>query len=475
MADPGPPTGGEAMEYRAERDSMGEVQVPAEAFYGASTQRAVANFPISGSGFERRFIWALGLIKRSVAEAAGEEGHLDAGTAAAIRVAATEVMNGDWDDHFPVDVFQTGSGTSTNINANEVIARRATQLLGDRCSGGSVHPNDHVNFGQSSNDVIPTAIHVAAAAAIREALLPALESLAVSLSARSEEFSGIVKSGRTHLMDATPVTLGQEFSGYAAAVRKGAERLGKVLPELEELPLGGTAVGTGINCPEGFAAAAITRIAKASGIPFFEAENHFEAQAAKDAAVNASGALKTVAVSMFKIANDLRWLSSGPVTGIAEIRLPALQPGSSIMPAKVNPVIPEMAMQVAAQVIGNDGAITWAGANGNFELNVMMPVLARNLLESVRILAAAAGVLAEKCVDGIMADAERSRRLLERNVIVVTALNPHIGYDAGASVAKEAFSSGRSVREVVVERGLLTPDEVDALLDLRKMTEGGVS
>ncbi|MCE2526142.1 MAG: class II fumarate hydratase [Actinomycetia bacterium] len=463
------------MEYRSERDSMGEVLVPAHAYYGASTQRAVENFPISGTGFERRFIWALGLIKSSVAEAAMREGHLDDKIAEAIRRAATEVMEGLWDEHFPVDVFQTGSGTSTNINANEVIASRATELLGGQRQERLVHPNDHVNFGQSSNDVIPTAIHVAAAAAIRESLLPSLAMLADSLTAKSEEFSGLVKSGRTHLMDATPVTLGQEFSGYAAAVTKGAQRLRNVLPELEELPLGGTAVGTGINCPEGLAAAAISRIAHNTRIPFTEAANHFEAQAGKDATVNASGSLRTVAVSLFKIANDLRWLASGPVTGIAEIRLPALQPGSSIMPAKVNPVIPEMMMQVAAQVIGNDSVIAWGGANGNFELNVMMPVMARNLLESIRLLANASAVLARKCVDGIEADAERARKLVERNVIVVTALNPHIGYDVGASVAKEAFATGRTVREVALQRGLLTEEELDQILDLQKMTEGGLS
>ena len=462
------------MEYRTERDSMGEVLVPTHAYYGASTQRAVENFPISGAGFERRFIWALGLIKGAVAEAAGRAGHLDGRIAEAVGRAASEVMEGRWDEHFPVDVFQTGSGTSTNTNANEVIAKRASELLGAEWSGRPVHTNDHVNFGQSSNDVIPTAIHVAAAAAIRETLLPALEALENSLSSKAGEFAGVVKSGRTHLMDATPVTLGQEFSGYAAAVRKGVERLSKILEEVEELALGGTAVGTGINCPEGLAEAAIAVMAERSGIPFTEAVDHFEAQAGKDATVNASGTLKTVAVSLFKIANDLRWLSSGPVTGIAEIRLPALQPGSSIMPAKVNPVIPEMVMQVSAQVIGNDAAITWAGANGNFELNVMMPVIARNLLESIRLLANACRVLAGKCVDGIEADAERARKLVERNVIVVTALNPHIGYDAGASVAKEAFRSGRTVREVVLERGLLTPEELDKVLDIQKMTEGGL-
>ena len=465
---------GVRLEYRTEKDSMGEVPVPADAYYGASTQRAVENFPISGAGFERRFIRALGLIKRSVAEAAAEQGHLAPEIARAVAEAAGEVMEGQWDAHFPVDVFQTGSGTSTNVNANEVIAARATELLGGDRPGRPVHPNDHVNFGQSSNDVIPTAIHVAAADGINGSLLPALGTLSEALSAKSEEFAGVVKSGRTHLMDATPVTLGQEFSGYGRAVESGRDRLRKVLAELEELPLGGTAVGTGINCPAGLARAAISRIARSSGIPYREAANHFEAQAGKDAAVSASGTLKTVAVSLFRIANDLRWLSSGPVSGIAEIRLPALQPGSSIMPAKVNPVIPEVVMQVSAQVIGNDAAVTWAGAGGNFELNVMMPLIARNLLESIRLLSNASVVLAEKCVAGIEVDADRARRLLERNVIVVTALNPHIGYDTGASVAKEAFATGRTVREVVLRRGLLTEEELDSLLDLEKMTEGGV-
>ncbi len=382
-------------------------------------------------------------------------------------------MEGALDDHFPLDVFQTGSGTSTNTNANEVIARRARELLGE-IEGRRVHPNDHVNVGQSSNDVIPTAIHVAAAAAIAEDLIPELEALAGGLRAKAEEFSHVVKSGRTHLMDATPVTLGQEFSGYATQIAKGAERLRKVLPELEELPLGGTAVGTGINAPEGFAEAVIALLAERTGLAFREAEDHFEAQAAKDAAVMASGAIKTVAVSMFKIANDLRWLGSGPTSGLAEIQLPDLQPGSSIMPGKVNPVIPEMVMQVAAQVVGNDATVTWAAANGNFELNVMMPVLAHNLLQSIELLASASSGLRDRCVAGITANEDRATELVERNVIVVTALNPHIGYDNGALVAKEALATGRSVRDVVLERGLLSEDELDAVLDLKRMTEGGV-
>ena len=462
------------MTYRIEKDSMGEVRVPEHAYYGASTQRAVDNFPISGSPVGRRIVWAFGLLKGSAATVAGRDGHIDSDVAEAVRKASDEVMAGEWDDQFPVDVFQTGSGTSTNTNANEVIANRATELMGGERGSKLVHPNDHVNFGQSSNDTFPTAMHLAAVDAMRETLRPALDRFAASLEAKADEFADVVKSGRTHLMDAVPVTLGQEFSGYAAAMRKAGERVDGVLGELEELALGGTAVGTGINCPAGFAADVIALMADRTGYPLAEAGNHFEAQAAKDGVVNASGVLKTIAGSLFKIANDLRWLSSGPVTGIAEIKLPALQPGSSIMPAKVNPVMPEMAMQVAAQVIGNDAAITWGGANGNFELNVMMPMMARNLLESIDLLAAACTNLAERCVDGIEADAERARSLLEKNVIVVTALNPHIGYDNGARVAKRAFAEGRSVRDVVLEENLMTADEVDAALDLKAMTTGGV-
>ena len=457
------------MRTRIERDSMGEVEVPSGALYGASTQRAVENFPISGLRFGRRFIWALGLVKGAAARVARESGYLPEAAAAAVEAAAAEVAEGLHDDQFVLDVFQTGSGTSTNTNANEVIANRAARM-----SGEAVHPNDHVNFGQSSNDVIPTAIHVAASSAVREDLIPALEGLARSLEAKAVEFADVVKPGRTHLMDATPVTLGQEFSAYGVQVRRSIERLLAALPDLDELALGGTAVGTGINAPDGFAAAVIGSIADATGYPFREAENHFEAQSAKDAAVMASGALKAAAVSLFKIVNDLRWLSSGPRTGLAEIRLPALQPGSSIMPGKVNPVIPEMVMQAAAQVIGNDAAVTWGGANGNLELNTMMPLIAHNLLGSIELLASASTALRVRCVDGIEADAVRAGELAEANLIAVTALNPRIGYDKGAEVAKEAYASGRTIREVVLDKGLLDAGELDLLLDLRRMTEGGV-
>jgi fumarate hydratase class II len=458
------------MEFRIEKDSMGEVRVPADALYGASTQRAVDNFPISKLRFSRRFIWALGLQKGSSATIAAETGHLDPRKADAIRKAADNVMDGALDGQFVLDIFQTGSGTSTNTNANEVIAARASQILGDI----SIHPNDDVNFGQSSNDAIPTAIHVAAAAAMRENLLPALDRLAGSLEAKASEFVDVVKSGRTHLMDATPVTLGQEFGGYAAQVRKGAERVEKVLPELEELALGGTAVGTGINAPVGYAAAVIRLMAERSGLPFREADDHFEAQGAKDATVMASGVLKTIANSLFKIANDIRLLGSGPTSGISEIRIKPLQPGSSIMPGKVNPVMSEMMMMVAAQVIGNDLAVTWGGANGNFELNVMMPLIAHNLLESIELLSNAADTFAEKCVDGIEANDQRARELVERNAIIVTALNPHIGYDNGAKIAKEAVATGRSVRELVLEAGLMSEKELDEALDIKGMTEGGL-
>ncbi|HEX6946876.1 MAG TPA: class II fumarate hydratase [Acidimicrobiia bacterium] len=458
-------------EYRIEKDSMGEVRVPADAYYGASTQRAVENFPISNLRFSRRFIWALGLLKGSAATVAADMGFKDAEVAAAIRQAADEVMSGDLDAHFVLDIFQTGSGTSTNTNANEVIARRATEILGgDR----KVHPNDDVNFGQSSNDVIPSAIHIAAVAGIRDGLLDALDGLAASLEAKADEFADVVKSGRTHLMDATPVTLGQEFGGYAMQVRKGMERIERALPDLEELALGGTAVGTGINAPKGFPARVIDLMAERTGYPFREADDHFEAQGAKDAAVAASGAFRTVAVSLFKIANDIRFLGSGPTSGIAEIRIPDLQPGSSIMPGKVNPVMSEMLMMVAAQVIGNDATVAWCGANGNFELNVMMPVLAHNLLESIELLTTSTRTFAVRCVDGIEANRDRAQELLERNAIIVTALNPYIGYDNGAKIAKEAAATGRSVRELVLEAGLLSEEELDKALDLKKMTEGGI-
>ena len=458
------------MKYRIEKDSMGEVKVPADAMYGASTQRAVDNFPISNHRFGRRFIWALGLLKGSAGTVAGEMDFKSPAISEAIRKAADQVMAGDFDDQFVLDIFQTGSGTSTNTNANEVIATRATDVLGDT----RVHPNDDVNFGQSSNDVIPTAIHVSAVAALREDLLPALDRLAASLEAKADEFSDVVKSGRTHLMDATPVTLGQEFGGYATQVRKGAQRVEVVLPELEELALGGTAVGTGINAPDGFAAAVIALMAERTGYSLREADDHFEAQGAKDATVSASGALRTVAVSLFKIANDIRFLGSGPTSGISEIKIPSLQPGSSIMPGKVNPVMSEMMMQVAAQVVGNDVAIAWGGANGNFELNVMMPMIAHNLLESAGILANGCDAFRERCVDGLEANEKRAQELVEKNAIIVTALNPHIGYDNGAKIAKEAVATGRSVRELVLEAGLMTEDELDDALDIKKMTEGGL-
>ena len=458
---------------RIERDSMGEVSVPDDAYYGASTQRAVDNFPISDLRFGRRFIWALGLIKVSAAEMNVSMGIVDAERADAIVAAAEELMEGRFDDQFVVDIFQTGSGTSTNMNANEVLSNRATEILGGEIGSKLVHPNDHVNAGQSSNDVIPTAMHVAAVAAMEEDLLPALRNLGGSLAAKAVEFDNVLKSGRTHLQDATPIRLGQEFSGYAAQIAKGIDRVEGVLPELRELALGGTAVGTGINAPAGFAAGTIEIMSRRSGYAFTEAVNHFEAQAAKDAYVSASGVLKTVATSMFKIVNDLRWLSSGPRNGIGEITLPSLQPGSSIMPGKINPVIPEAVMMIASRVFGNDVTITWGGANGNFELNVMMPVMAHAMLESIELLASGARVLKDMTVDGIVANEERAAFLLDQNAIVATALVPHIGYDTVATLIKKAFAEGRGVREVALEMDVLPEDELDAALDMRPMTEGG--
>jgi len=458
---------------RIERDSMGEVAVPDDAYYGASTQRAVDNFPISDLRFGRRFVWALGLIKGSAAEMNASMGIVDETKAGAIMTAAEELMDGRFDAQFVVDIFQTGSGTSTNMNANEVLSNRATEILGGEIGSKLVHPNDHVNAGQSSNDVIPTAMHVAAVAAIEEDLLPALRNLEVSLGVKAVEFDDVLKSGRTHLQDATPIRLGQEFAGYAAQIAKGVERVEAALPDLRELALGGTAVGTGINAPEGFAAGTIAIMSRRSGFAFVEAENHFEAQAAKDAYVNASGVLKTVATSMFKIANDLRWLSSGPRNGIGEITLPSLQPGSSIMPGKINPVIPEAVMMIASRVFGNDVTITWGGANGNFELNVMMPVMSHAMLESIELLAAGARVLKDMTVDGITANADRAAWLLDQNAIVATSLVPHIGYDKVAEIIKKAFAEGRGVREVALEMAVLPEDELDAALDVRPMTEGG--
>ena len=455
--------------YRIEKDSLGEMQVPEDALYGAQTQRAVENFPVSGQRFGRRFIEALGLIKKSAAQTNLELDNLDTDIADAIIAAAGEVADGTWDDEFVVDIYQTGSGTSSNMNVNEVVAHRATQIRGDK-----VHPNDHVNFGQSSNDVIPTAIHVSARVAVENELLPGLEHLRSALAAKADEFDDVLKSGRTHLMDATPVRLGQEFQGYATQVAKGIERVTWAAAELEELALGGTATGTGINTHEDFAKNTIARISEATGIEFREAHDHFEAQAAKDAAVSTAGALNTVATSLMKIADDIRWLGSGPTSGIHEIKLPAIQPGSSIMPGKVNPVMSEAMMMVCARVMGNHTTITVAGSRGNFELNVMMPVLAQALLESIDLLANITTAFTDKCVEGIEVNTERAKELLEKNPSVATALNPYIGYDAASVVAKESAKRGVSVRDVVTEKGLLPEDQIDKALDVRAMTEPGL-
>ncbi|MEU1665560.1 class II fumarate hydratase [Streptomyces sparsogenes] len=457
-------------EYRVEHDSMGEVRVPAHAKWRAQTQRAVENFPVSGQRLERAHIEALARIKAAAAKVNAELGVVDAEVAEAIASAAAEVAEGRWDDHFPVDVFQTGSGTSSNMNTNEVLATLASERL-----GRDVHPNDHVNASQSSNDVFPSSIHIAATAAVTGDLIPALDHLAGALERKAEEFAEVVKAGRTHLMDATPVTLGQEFGGYAAQVRYAVERLRASLPRLAELPLGGTAVGTGINTPPGFSAAVIAELARATGLPLTEARNHFEAQGARDGLVETSGQLRTLAVSLTKIANDLRWMSSGPRTGLAEIALPDLQPGSSIMPGKVNPVIPEAVLMVAAQVTGNDATVAWAGAAGNFELNVMLPVIAKNLLESVRLLANASRLLADRTVDGITANAERAREYAESSPSVVTPLNRYLGYEEAAKVAKKSLAERKTIREVVlesgyVERGLLTLEQLDEALDVLRMT-----
>ncbi|MGW0860129.1 class II fumarate hydratase [Streptomyces sp. NPDC002690] len=457
-------------EFRVEHDSMGEVRVPADAKWRAQTQRAVENFPVSGQRLERAHIEALARIKAAAAKVNAGLGVLDPEVAEAISHAAAEVAEGRWDDHFPVDVFQTGSGTSSNMNTNEVIATLASERL-----GRDVHPNDHVNASQSSNDVFPSSIHIAATAAVTADLVPALEHLAASLERKAREFAQVVKSGRTHLMDATPVTLGQEFGGYAAQISYGVERLRASLPRLAELPLGGTAVGTGINTPPGFSAAVIAEIAGATGLPLTEARNHFEAQGSRDGLVEVSGQLRTVAVSLTKICNDLRWMASGPRTGLAEIALPDLQPGSSIMPGKVNPVIPEAVLMVAAQVTGNDATVAAAGAAGNFELNVMMPVIAKNLLESVRLLANASRLLADRTVDGITADTARTRAYAESSPSVVTPLNKYLGYEEAAKVAKKSLADGTTIRETVlasgyVERGDLTVEQLDEALDVLRMT-----
>ena len=462
-------------EHRIETDSLGEIEVPANRYYGAQTERARRNFPISGQRFPRRMIGALGLLKGGAAAANSEAGRLDPKLAEAIRQAASEVVSGRLDEHFPLDIFQTGSGTSSNMNANEVIANRAIELLGGEVGSKSpVHPNDHVNQGQSSNDIIPTAIHIAAYGALVEDLEPALEKLAGSLAAKAEEFDDVVKIGRTHLQDAVPVRLGQEFAGYAQMVRNGLARLESVKPRLAEVALGGTAVGTGLNAPPGFADRVLELVSEETGHPFVGAPDKFEAMGAKDACVEASGVLKTIAVSMTKIANDIRWLGSGPRCGIGEITLPSLQPGSSIMPGKVNPVIPEAVLMAAAQVAGNDVTVTWGGASGVFELNVMMPVIAFNLLQSIQILSASASLLAERCVDGLVANRERAAEMVEKSLAMVTSLAPKIGYDRAAEIAKEAFKTGRTVRELAIEMGVLPPEELEEALDARSQTEGGV-
>jgi len=456
--------------FRVEQDSMGEVRVPASAKWGATTQRAIENFPVSGLRLAREHIEALARIKAAAATVNVELGILDAETAAAIRQAAEEVARGDWDDQFPIDIFQTGSGTSSNMNANEVIATLASEKL-----GRPVHPNDQVNASQSSNDVFPSSIHIAATSGVMRQLVPALDYLAAALERKRDEFASVVKSGRTHLMDATPVTLGQEFGGYAAQVRHGIERLEASLPRLAELPLGGTAVGTGINMPAGFATRVIADVAAKTGLPLTEARDHFEAQGARDGLVEASGQLRTIAVSLYKISNDLRWMGSGPRTGLAEINLPDLQPGSSIMPGKVNPVIPEALCMVCAQVIGNDATVAFGGAAGNFELNVMLPILAHDLLESIRLLASMTRLFADRCVDGITANADRLRELAESSPSIATPLNRYIGYDEAAKVAKQALAEGKTIREVVLERGYveqgkLTLEDLDRTLDVMSMT-----
>ncbi len=457
----------DGMRYREEKDTMGVVRVPEEAYFGPQTQRAVENIPIGDLRMPLELVRALALIKRCAAEVNQGLGLLAPDIAGAIAAAAREVLEGRHDAQFPVGVFQTGSGTSTNMNVNEVLAARANEMLtGKRGGKTPVHPNDHVNLGQSSNDAVPTAIHVAALTGIDGRLIPALEHLRRSLAAKSEEFADVRKIGRTHLQDAVPMTLGHEFSAYARQIELGIERLKAAAPRLAELALGGTAVGTGVNTHPLFAPEMIAKIAAATGIAFSEARNHFEAQSARDAAVETSGALRTLAASLTKIANDIRWLGSGPRCGIGEIKLPELQPGSSIMPGKVNPVIPEAVLQVAAQVIGNDATIVIAGQSGNFELNVMLPVLAHNLLQSIALLTDAATVLADKCIGGIQADRKSCAAYIEKSLALVTGLVPRMGYDRAAEVAKKAYASGRTVREVLTEEGELSPAEIDELLSI---------
>ncbi|QYG93991.1 class II fumarate hydratase [Iamia sp. SCSIO 61187] len=455
--------------YRIEHDTMGEVRVPRAARWGAQTQRAVENFPVSGGTVAPGLIHALGAIKAAAAEVNAELGTVDAAVAGAIASAAAEVAAGDHDGEFPVDVFQTGSGTSTNMNANEVIAGLAAERL-----GAAVHPNDHVNASQSSNDVFPSAIHVAAAVATTHHLLPALDHLVEVLRDRAVANAEVVKAGRTHLMDATPVTLGQELAGYAAQVSAARERIAATLPRVGELPLGGTATGTGLNAPEGFAAAVIGRLAAELDVDLIEAPDHFAAQGARDQLVSLSGELRALAAGLLKVANDVRWMASGPKTGLAEIRIPDLQPGSSIMPGKVNPVIPEAVSQVVAQVYGNDAAVAFAGSQGNFELNVYLPVIARNLLESISLLATVSRLFADRCLAGIEADRDRCQAYAEATPQAATALNPVLGYERVAALVKESARSGKTIREVVLEAGVLDEAELDRSLDLLALTRGGI-
>ena len=455
--------------FRVEHDSMGELEVPEDALWGAQTQRAVNNFPISGLRMPRQFIAALGLVKWAAAGANAELGLIKSDLAIAIQKASLAVADGDYDEHFPIDVFQTGSGTSSNMNANEVISHVATQAF-----GAEVHPNDHVNMSQSSNDVIPTCVHVAAALAINDKLLPALRHLSETLDAKAQETDSIVKTGRTHLMDAMPVTLGQEIRAWQFQVDQGAERLNDTMARLTALAQGGTAVGTGINAHPKFGDKVAVLLGEKTGLPFKAADNQFQSLSCQDAAVETSGQLRTLAVSLTKIANDLRWMNSGPLAGFGEIALPALQPGSSIMPGKVNPVIPEAVAMVCAQVIGNDATIMMGGQSGNFQLNVMLPVVAYNLIQSIEILATASTVLADKAIAGFVVNEENIRRALGRNPILVTALNPVIGYELGAAVAKKAYAEGRAVKDVAREMTDLSDEELDRLLDPASLTEGGI-
>jgi fumarate hydratase class II len=459
------------MEYRIEHDTMGEVKVPVNALYAAQTARAVENFPISGTTLERAHIGALAQIKKSAALANASLGVLDKNIADAIAYAADEVISGKHDNEFPVDIFQTGSGTSSNMNMNEVLATLATAKLGSK-----VHPNDHVNASQSSNDVFPTSVHLAVTSALIHNLLPALDHLAKSLEVKAKAWESVVKAGRTHLMDATPVTLGQEFGGYAAQIRYGIERVESSISRVAEVPLGGTAVGTGINTPKGFPQEVIRLLAQETKLPVTEARNHFEAQGARDALVEASGALRTLSVGVTKIANDLRWMGSGPNAGIGELAIPDLQPGSSIMPGKVNPVIPEAVLMVVARVIGNDATVAWAGATGNFELNVAIPVMGNALLESIRLLSNSLVLLADKTIDGLEANVERSRALAESSPSIVTPLNKYIGYESAAKIAKHAVSKGLTIREATIELGYvdgekLTMEQLDKALDVLSMTK----